>query len=144
MCTLVFPDGNFFIFFNRSNNHASCCSQMVKGVSVMKKSSTVVCRMWCQCYREVAVLELSQSSCARIFPNCWLQNFNCFHLSFCFASGIPCCWLKIFLSVFSCGFPLPVSCLLELVSSVSFAFLLVQCAVYDCGNLTPCQIWHSR
>jgi hypothetical protein len=36
------------------------------------RKPTVVCRMWCQCYPEVAVLELFRSSWARICPNCWL------------------------------------------------------------------------
>jgi hypothetical protein len=106
--TLVFPDGNFFIFFNSSYNHASCCSQMVKGV--MKTTSTIVCRMWCQCYPEVAVLELSWSSCARICPNCLLENllltlniFICFYLWFCSASelltwiGFICRLLRFYL-----------------------------------------------
>ncbi len=136
----MIPDGNFLIFFNRSNNHAARCSQMVKGV--MKKSSIVVCRMWCQCYPEVAVLELFRSSWARICPNCWLQNFNCFHLYFLLCKWYPWCWFEIFLSPFICGFALPVSCWLELVSSV--VFCLFTWAVYDCGKLILCQFWYSR
>jgi hypothetical protein len=84
------------------------------------RKPTVVCRMWCQCYPEVAVLELFRSSWARICPNCWLQNFNCFHLYFLLCKWYPWCWFEIFLSPFICGFALPVSCWLELVLYVVF------------------------
>ncbi|EFX85256.1 hypothetical protein DAPPUDRAFT_98753 [Daphnia pulex] len=67
------------------NNHTSCFSQMVKGV--MKKSPTVVCSMWCQCYPEVL-------SCAGVpepaVPEFFLiADFNYFHLWFLLYKWYP-------------------------------------------------------